>query len=189
MPASFNRRPYKCCTKPFVAVLSVLITLFASLIISEASESQSPFAGDKLINKTAPDFSLKDLKGKTVSLASYRGSVVLLCFWATWCPPCREEMPSLNNLSRQMKNRKFAVIAVSLDRSEEDSRDFFKKYPVDFPALADTKLAVSKSIYKVFMLPTTFLINKKGIIVEKFQGEEDWTEPGIVKRIEELIKE
>src|SRR5271169_3489085 len=77
----------------------------------------SPFAADKLINQRAPDFTLKDVKGVAFSLSSYRGRVVLLNFWATWCPACKEEIPSMYKLSGQFKHRNFSIIAVSTDRS------------------------------------------------------------------------
>jgi len=147
----------------------------------------SPFAGDKLINRQAPEFALKDVNGSPVSLSSYKGSVVLLNFWATWCPPCREEIPSLNKLSRQLKNRKFSIIAVSTDRSVSDVREFLKKNPLDYIVMVDYSLSVSKPLYKVFMLPTSFLIDKKGLIVEKYYGGENWTDPEVVRKIESLL--
>src|SRR5208337_109579 len=112
----------------------------------------------KLINRQAPEFSLKDVNGSTVSLSSYKGRVILLNFWATWCPSCTEEMPSMNKLARQLKNREFSVIAVSTDRSVSDVREFLKKNPSDCTVLLDYSLSVSKPLYKVFMLPTSFLI-------------------------------
>ena len=117
------------------------------------ADPPSPFAGEKLIDRQAPAFELKDVDGNTVSLSSYKGTVVLLNFWATWCPSCREEFPSLNKLSRQLKNKKFSVIAVSIDRSVSDVRDFLKKHPSGFTVLVDHSLSVSRTLYKVFVLP------------------------------------
>ncbi len=151
------------------------------------AEDPSPFAGEKIINRQAPEFALKDVNGSTVSLAAYKGTVVLLNFWATWCPSCREEMPSLNALGRQLKNRKFSIIAVSTDRSVSDVREFLKKNPSDFIVLVDYSLSVSKPLYKVFMLPTSFLIDKKGVIVDKYYGGENWTDPEVVRKIESLL--
>lgn len=152
-----------------------------------SAEPPSPFAGDNIVDTQAPDFTLKDADGKAISLASYRGSVVLLNFWATWCPSCREEMPSMNKLVRQFKNRKFAIIEVATDRSSSDVRNYLKKHPSDATVLVDDGLSVSRSLYKVFVLPMSFLIDKKGVIVQKYYGEEDWTNPEIVRKIEGLI--
>ncbi|HXW69613.1 MAG TPA: TlpA disulfide reductase family protein [Dissulfurispiraceae bacterium] len=164
--------------------------MFAACCVLPAglyAENPSPFAGEKLINRKAPEFSMKDLNGSPVSLSSYKGSVVLLNFWATWCPPCKEEIPSLNKLSRQLKNRKFTIIAVSTDRSVSDVRAFLKKNPLDYIVMVDYDLSVSKPLYKVFMLPTSFLIDKQGVIVEKYYGGENWTDPEVVRKIESLL--
>ena len=158
--------------------------LFASFAFADPP---SPFAGENLLNQPAPEFKLKDVNGSEVSLASYKGNVVLLNFWATWCPTCTEEMPSLNKLSRQLKNRKFSVIAVSTDRSVTDVKDFVKTHPLDFTVLVDRGLSVSRSLYKVFVLPTSFLIDKKGVIVERYYGEEDWVGTEMVRKIESLF--
>ena len=165
----------------------LLLTVYCLLLASAYADPPSPFAGEKLINRQAPEFALKDVNGSTVSLSSYKGKVVLLNFWATWCPSCREEMPSMNKLARQLKNREFSIIAVSTDRSVSEVRDFLKKHPSDCTVLVDYSLVVSKPLYKVFVLPTSFLIDKKGIIVEKYFGGEDWTGPDMVKKIESLL--
>lgn len=153
---------------------------------SAFAENSSPFAGDKLVNHPAPEFTLKDITGAAFSLSAYKGRVVLLNFWATWCPSCREEIPSMNKLSRQLKSRGFSIIAVSTDRSVSDVRVFLKDHPADFTVLLDS-LSVSKSLYKVFVLPTSYLIDKRGVIVEKFYGEEDWSDPELVKKIESRL--
>ena len=93
----------------------------------------------------------------------------------------------MNKLARQLKNREFSIIAVSTDRSVSEVRDFLKKHPSDCTVLVDYSLVVSKPLYKVFVLPTSFLIDKKGIIVEKYFGGEDWTGPDMVKKIESLL--
>lgn len=147
----------------------------------------SPLDSDKIINSKAPDFALKDLTGKTVSLSALKGKVVLLNFFATWCPPCRAEMPALNKLRHALKTRGLEVVAVSTDRSINDIKDFLEKNRVDFPILFDADRNVAKQ-YRVFSMPTTFLINRNGIIVEKFYGEYDWTEPETKGKIEKLLQ-
>src|SRR4030042_3298294 len=129
----------------------------------------SPLNSDKIVNSKAPDFTLKDLNGKTVSLSAFKGKVVLLNFFATWCPPCRAEMPALNKLYHTLKPRGLEVISVSTDRSINDIKDFLETHKVDFPILFDADRNVAKQ-YRVFSMPTTFLINRNGVIVEKFYG-------------------
>lgn len=151
------------------------------------AQPPSPFAVDKLSGQKAPDFTLKDINGNSVSLSSFKGKVVLLNFWATWCPPCKAEIPSMNKLHQKLKNRGFVMLAVSTDRAVIDVKDFLKTTPVNFPVVVDYNLNVSRSLYRVFMMPTTFLIDRKGVIVEKYFGEQDWTEPEIIKEIEALL--
>ncbi|MEW6107951.1 MAG: TlpA disulfide reductase family protein [Nitrospirota bacterium] len=146
----------------------------------------SPFEIDRLENGTAPEFDLKDINGRAFSLSSLRGRVVFLNFWATWCPPCKSEMPLFNRLYMDYKSRGFEIIAVSTDTSINYVKEYLSKNSFDFRILWDGKRDVTKK-YKVFTLPTTFLIDRKGIIVEKFLGEYDWTDPEIRKKIEKLL--
>ncbi|MBI5641535.1 MAG: TlpA family protein disulfide reductase [Nitrospirae bacterium] len=146
----------------------------------------SPMEIERLDKTPAPDFSLKDLNGKSVSLSSFKGKVVLLNFWATWCPSCKAEMPSLNSLYNEMKPRGLEIVAVSTDKSLNDVKGYLSKKGLDFLVLMDESRSVTKQ-YKVFSLPTTFLIDKNGIIVEKFYGDYDWTEQEIKQKIEKLL--
>lgn len=170
--------------------VALLLCCSAALILfSTAVNAQppSPYAVKKLSGQKAPDFTLKDVSGNSISLSSFRGKVVLLNFWATWCPPCRAELPSMNKLNELLRKKGFVILAVSTDRAVVDVEDFLKIYPVNFPVVVDYNLTVSMSLYKVFMVPITFLIDKKGIIVKKYFGEQNWTDPHIVKEIEALL--
>ncbi|HEX8947839.1 MAG TPA: TlpA disulfide reductase family protein [Dissulfurispiraceae bacterium] len=168
----------------------LLLTLIVVLSFSLAAhaETPSPFAVEKLSAQKAPDFTLKDVNGKSVSLSSFRGKVVILNFWATWCPPCREEIPSLDELYKRLRNKGLVVLAVSLDPSASAVRNFLQKHPVGFFVFFDEKRNVTKALYKVFSLPTTFLIDKKGNIAQKYFGEQDFTGPEMTKQIESLLK-
>lgn len=165
----------------------VVLPLFFVLLHSAFAQDPSPFDGDKLLNHKAPEFALKNLNGSTFSLSSYKGRVVLLNFWATWCPPCRAEIPSLNKLSAHFKDSRFSIIAVATDRSVQDVKEALKSESVDFTVLVDNNISVSRPLYKVFMLPTSFLIDKKGVIVERYYGEVDWTDPQLIKKVESLL--
>lgn len=134
----------------------------------------------------APDFTLKDAQGRSLSLSSLKGKVILINFWATWCPPCKAEMPSMNKLYNELKGRGLEVIAVSTDSSLATVKDFLARNRLDFPVLFDENKTVSRQ-YHVFSMPTTFLINRNGMIVEKFFGEEEWTAPDIRRKIENQL--
>jgi len=105
---------------------------------------------------SAPDFTLNDINGKKVNLSEFKGKAVLLNFWATWCGPCRAEMPSLNNLYNEYKDKDFVVLAVSVDTSEKPVKSFARELKLTFPILMDKDKAVSFDEYAVLGLPTTF---------------------------------
>jgi peroxiredoxin len=172
--------------KPFKLFFIALLLFCPSFAVIFA-QPPSPFAVEKLAGQKAPDFTLKDINGNQVSLSSFKGKVVLLNFWATWCPPCRAEMPSMNKLNDRLKNRGLVILAVSTDRAVNDVKEFLKSNPVNFTVLPDYNLNVARNIYKVFMLPTTFIIDKKGVIVNKYFGERDWASPETIKEIEALL--
>lgn len=152
----------------------------------DKNQSTSPFEVEGLINAKAPDFTLRDMQGKAITLSSLRGKVVVLNFWATWCPPCKAEMPSLNRLYRDLKARGLEIIAVSSDSASSYVKDYLAKTPLDFTIVHDETKAVTKQ-YKVFSMPTTFLIDRNGIVVEKFFGEYDWAEPETRQKIEKFL--
>lgn len=146
----------------------------------------SPTEIDKLDKQKAPDFTLKDLKGNSVTLSSLKGKVVLLNFWATWCPPCVAEMPEFNKLHRKMGPRGLEIVSVSTDNSISYTKDFVSKHNIEFRVLYDENRTVTK-LYKVFSMPTTFLIDKNGVIVEKFFGDYEWADSDMLKKIEKLL--
>jgi len=160
--------------------------LIALSFLFLTAEAPSPWSIDELVGKKAPDFTLKDMNDKPVSLSSLRGNVVLISFWATWCPPCRDEMPSLNRLYRDNRNKGLVVVAVSTDRGPSPVKDFLGKTPVDFPVLLDSGSRVAKQ-FKVFSLPTTFLLNRNGAIVKKYLGEEEWDSAKIRNEIDAVL--
>ncbi|MDD5593970.1 MAG: TlpA disulfide reductase family protein, partial [Candidatus Margulisbacteria bacterium] len=136
----------------------------------------------------APDFTLSDLAGQKVKLSSYKGKVILLNFWATWCSACRVEMPGLQKLSEKLKNRNFVVLAVALDRDEKAVKPFIFNNGYSFPVLLDPAGRAARS-YNITAIPTTFIINKKGQTVERRLGAIEWTDRTVVKRLEKLIGE
>lgn len=166
-------------------VISALL-LIAMGPKAPSGDAMSPFEGDGLVSTSAPDFTLRDVTGKEVTLSSFRGKVVVLNFWATWCPPCKAEMPSLNKLFLECRPKGLEVITVSTDRSLGDVKDFLARNRLDLPVLFDEKKTVTKQ-YKVFSMPTTFLINRQGVIVERLFGEYDWMDRETRQKIEKLL--
>lgn len=121
----------------------------------------------------APDFTLKDLDGNQVSLRDFRGKVVFLNFWATWCPPCRLEMPAMERLHVELNDQGLVILAVNYREGPEEIQAFLKQHDLTFTALLDEKAEVFE-LYKAWSLPTTYLINKKGEILGRVIGYRDW---------------
>ncbi|MFQ5480157.1 MAG: TlpA disulfide reductase family protein [Thermodesulfobacteriota bacterium] len=124
----------------------------------------------------APPFTLKGLDGEETNLEGLKGRLVVLNFWATWCEPCRVEMPSLARLSGKFQGKGLIVIAVAGDRglfARKNVKKFLAQYPLEFPVLIDPEGAVRKT-YEVVYLPTTYIIGRDGLIIGKVTGERIW---------------
>jgi peroxiredoxin len=149
--------------KVFAGTLAVGLGLAAAVVWLRPS-------GPRL----APDFSLVDLGGQAVRLSALRGKVVLVNVWTTWCPPCREEMPSRDRLYRELGGEAFELLAVSQDDQGRAAVDaFVKEVPVSFPVLLDPERRVG-SAYGVWGYPETFVIDREGRIVERVIGPREW---------------
>ncbi len=122
-----------------------------------------------LIGGPAPDFTLNDLEGHPVSLSDYRGKVVLLNFWATWCEPCKKEMPEMQAAYERYKDRGFVILAVNFGDRLEEADKFVKHMGLTFPVLLDRKVKVAAR-YGVVSLPVSFFIDPKGIIRQRVFG-------------------
>ena len=135
----------------------------------------------------APDFTLNDLSGRPVQLSSLKGKVVLLNFWATWCPPCREEIPSMVRLNQAMQGKPFQMLAVSIDEGGKGAvQEFYRKGGVTLPTLLDSDGKVAGR-YGTYRVPETFLIDAKGIIVKKVIGPMDWSSPEVLAALQRLM--
>lgn len=149
----------------------------------EGEEKGSPEKG-----MAAVDITVHDLEGKTISLSQLKGKVVVLNFWATWCPPCREEMPSMEALYQKYKeNKEFVMLLVSIDENIDTVREFMKKNNYSMPVYHDPDKDAG-SAYGITGVPETFLIDKNGIVSEKIIGPLDWTKPDVIQFIEDLLK-
>jgi len=134
----------------------------------------------------AVDFSLPDLDGAMHALP--KGDVVLLNFWATWCPPCRKEMPSMIALHEKLAARGLKLVAVSVDRSSSDLASFVREFQIPFQVLHDADSAISRR-YGVFRYPETFLIDRNGVIRQHLVGGIDWMSRPVLDIVEGMLNE
>jgi cytochrome c biogenesis protein CcmG/thiol:disulfide interchange protein DsbE len=163
----------------FVRRASVLIALLTLFLAGCYSGSRPPRIGT-----TAPDFTVQDTDRK-LSLSQLRGKVVVLNFWATWCPPCIEEMPSLVQMQQRLKDRDITVLAVSVDVDEDAYYKFLKDHKVDLLTVRDPSHK-SSDLYGTFKYPETYIIDRSGTLRRKFIGAVDWNTPEIVEFLGKL---
>jgi peroxiredoxin len=135
---------------------------------------------------TAPSFRLKDLNGKEVKLEDHRGKIVFLNFWATWCRPCRTEMPSMEKLYTELKHRDFIILAVDLQERAKKVRAFKEKFKLNFPILLDPDGNVG-SKYGVISIPITYLIDREGYVIGGALGARDWASKEAFELINQLL--
>lgn len=154
-------------------------------VCSAGAQSRAKLPGpNALLGKPSPDFIRKDIAGKRVSLKTYRGKVVLLNFWATWCGPCRLELPKFAQWQRQFSPRGFQVIAVSMDDSEAPVRRFVQGLKPGFPVLmGDVRLA--QAYGGILGLPVSFLIGRDGHIAERLEGGADL--PSMESKVKKML--
>ena len=119
------------------------------------------------------EIKLKDPNGRTVSLSDYRGKIIFLNFWTTWCFDCRIEMPHMEKLHQQFKNKEFEMVAVNLQEPVSQVKQFFKDYKLTFTTLLDSDGEVGAH-FRITSIPTTFILNKQGIIIGKVTGPRKW---------------
>ncbi|MCF6266999.1 MAG: TlpA family protein disulfide reductase [Desulfuromusa sp.] len=168
-----------------LALIIVLLVLAggAVYIYTNMPETVSIVAGD-----IAPDFQLEDLDGNLVSLSSLRGKVVMVNFWATWCPPCIEEMPSMERLNEAMAGDDFVMLAINTESTGRTVVPaFLKKTPYTFPILYDDK-AVVQQLYGVYKFPESYIIRKDGTIDQKVIGPLDWSRIKVIAYFKSLTK-
>jgi peroxiredoxin len=168
-----------------IGLASIAIVALAFGMVWMQSAKYEPLT----VGKTAPDFELPGLDEKTVRLSDFRGKVVFLNFWATWCKPCREEMPSMEVLYKNFERDGLIVLAVSIDRvtTKKDIPPFVKGMNLTFPVLVDSWGQTDKR-YKLMGVPETYIIDQQGVLREKVIGPRDWTVLDNLKVITGLLK-
>ena len=168
----------------FLVVLVVLIVIFIAgwFVMDRPTGNKAITSGDR-----APEFRLKTLEGGTVSLADLRGKVVMVHFWATWCPPCVEEIPTLDRLYRSLAGKDFLMLAVSEDESGEAVVSFIQQNKLNLPILMDTGSDVAR-LYGTYKLPETYIVDRQGVVRYKAIGPRDWTDPLNMQVLRNIIE-
>ncbi len=166
----------------------IIFVLIASILLTCISFSMSETPPDKSsLGQKAAKIMVENLAGKKFDLSKTKGKVVFLNFWATWCPPCRSEMPSIQKLFQNIKDDKFEIVAISLDDSPEKPREFARSNNFTFPIYFDRDKSAAKK-YNIRGIPATFIIDKKGEIAFQHIGSRDWASQDMLIKIKALVK-
>lgn len=169
------------------SILPQLLLLLGLALLPLAASNAAAVANQS----PAPGFTLAKLQGGTASLSEYRGKVVLLNFWATWCVPCIREMPSMETLWQKYQGRGLVILAVATDNDDNGQpriRNFMKRLKLTFPVLLDPENQAS-DLYEVSGVPVSYLIDREGKIAGRWLGSEDWASPEAFKLVEDLLSQ
>ncbi len=163
-------------------VAGVVVLLGLGLMLTGDDVAPPISRGD-----SAPDFSHPRLSdGRTMSLGDLRGKVALVNFWATWCKPCEEEMPAMEQLYLELAPEGFEMVAISVDEKREDVEAFQARMQISFPILLDPAQESSRA-YQTMGYPESLLLDPEGRIIERYVGPRDWAHPDYVDRVRRLI--
>lgn len=179
--------------KKFSLTLTLVIAIWNGVVWAQSAKGRVNY---KLVpnlepmrdNSPTPDFALLDPTGKKISLKDFRGKLVFLNFWASWCVPCREEMPAMERLYQEFKNRNFIVLAVNVKDNRRDALAFVKELKLTYPIGLDPDGEVGL-LYGAWGLPTTYLIGPKGEGLARLWGPAAWYSPGARELFKALLEE
>jgi peroxiredoxin len=171
------------------AIILIVLAVIVMVVLFSLRQNNSYLRFSLLeTGRLAPNFSLPGLDGEMVSLSDYRGHVVLVNIWATWCPPCVDEMPSLEALYQKFKDENFEILAISIDEvGAEAVAPFMKKNNLSFAALLDPEGTI-KNAYQTTGVPESFIVDRQGILVEKIIGPRNWADPATVRYLRDFIR-
>lgn len=178
----------------FIPVLGMLVLIMSTAVPAANAASNPPWYAQRLESLgfyvfdppfTFQDFRVSTPAGETKTRASSKGNVVLLNFWATWCPPCKEEMPGIEALSKTMKGKAFEVFAVNLGDSAEAVKSFMAEQKLSFPVYLDQKHLLSQT-YASQGIPTTYILDRQGKFIAGMVGSYDYSRPELVAFLTEL---
>ena len=179
----------------FASVLCLAVfQISASYLVAGEKQLSNKAINYKLVSNLqemkdkspSPDFTLPNLEGGKVSLKDFRGKLLMLNFWASWCAPCREEMPAMERLYQRYKDRGFVILGVNIKDDKKSAIAFVKELKITFPIGFDPNGEVGL-LYGAWGLPATYLIDTKGIALARAWGPADWFSPGARELIEALL--
>jgi peroxiredoxin len=173
----------------FFLSIAIILFLFYCLPVSGKESDLYSRLGVQLIRdkRKAPDFSLESLKGDKVQLRNLKGKVIFLNFWATWCGPCKEEMPSMETLHQQLKDRDFVFLTISVDYDGAKTvKKFMEKHRYSFPVLLDP---TSKTLqpFEISRIPATIFIDRNGRMIGRVIGPRDWRCPEVLALLDRML--
>jgi thiol-disulfide isomerase/thioredoxin len=148
----------------------------------------SSVAKAEVLEGVAPDFTLKSRSGENVKLSEHRGEVVMINFWASWCAPCRQEMPLLEEMYKKYSDLGFVLLGVNVEEDSSKATELLRDIPVSFPILYDNKNDVTK-LYKVVAMPSTVMVDRDGNMRYLHRGYLPGYEAEYIKQIKELVRE
>lgn len=169
------------------SVLFVALALFALVVETAWAKSPSQQTIKAVPAKVAPQFTLDDLDQNPRSLDEFRGKVVAINFWATWCPPCREELPSMQRVFSEYEGQGFIILGVNVGEEWDVVAPFLDPLGLEFPILFDMDSGVL-SQWAAYGLPTTYILDRDGNITHRIDGGRDWDNPGFRAQLSEIIQ-
>jgi len=169
--------------------LSLLAVLVVLAVMTACNRNQANKTAMPVENSPAPEVVVNSLQGAPLKLSDLKGKVVLLNFWATWCPPCRSEIPSMMKLNAAMAGKPFQMVAISIDEGGRPAiESFFQTSGFSLPAYTDPDNRAAKT-YGITGVPETFIIDRQGVIVKKVIGPLEWDSPEVAAFLEQLMKQ
>lgn len=161
-------------------MIRTFFLISALLLLAGCNRGTAP----RNIGRYAPEFTLQDGHGK-LSLSQFRGQVVVLNFWASWCPPCIDETPSLVTMQQRLKSKGITVVGVSSDQDEQAYRRFIQEYGINFPTVRDPSENV-EHLYGTVKIPETYVIDRNGVLRRKFVSEVNWNSPEVLSYLSNM---
>lgn len=162
------------------ALIAILVVALAA-VVADSMRERIVSVGD-----TAPDFRIVTDGGKTITRSDFGGKVLVLNFWATWCPPCIDELPSLNALARELGPSGVVVLGISVDKNERAYQQFVRAVRLDFETARDPEADIPAS-YGTFKYPETYIIDSRGKVVQKHISSQNWMDPRILNSLKALL--
>ena len=176
-------------SKKLSVMIFPLLLIFTMQISCSSFQEDLEKLGFQIITENINyfDFNLADINGNRIRLSSHEGKIILLTFWATWCPPCRSKMPALEALHKEMANSNFILIAVNIQENASVVRNFIHSNGYTFPVALDTNGEIARQ-YRIRSVPTAYIIDKKGKIAGVSTGAKDWSSDDAIKIFRELSR-